>query len=248
VWHGWLPVVVAGIVAVLSLVAVLVWRLSDGGPPSPSVDPPASSGPATTATPGAAATPGGASGAPAATAATATERFDATATRASLRRTAASHDWPRATDAFLALVDRDPASFHDPAIMSAARDLAAASIATGGETADRIFDALGERLGSDGPDILFDVARTRGGSRAATRAQEILHRSDVTARASPALRVTIALRDALCAEKPGLLEAAVKDGDARTVAVMQVVAASCVGKPKGLEDAQRALKQRLHLR
>src|SRR5262249_49497436 len=146
-------------------------RSSDPDPPAPAVAPSATAGPAATAAPGGAATPGEASGAPPPTASPAVERppsiVDAAATRASLRRTAASRDWPRATEAFFALVDRAPASFHDPAMMGAARDLASAASTIEGESTDRIFNALGERLGSDGPDILFDIARTRGGSRAA---------------------------------------------------------------------------------
>jgi serine/threonine-protein kinase len=194
---------------------------------------------------GAAAASGSPSAAPSASAGASSAHFDGAAMRLLLRRSTPARDWVRATDAFFALVDHDAAAFHEPAILVATRDLAANAALAGGDSADRIFDALAHRAGSDGLDVLYELVRTRGGSKAATRAMELLGKSDVIARATPELKVTLALRDAPCSDKPALLDRAVAEGDLRTLVVMQTVAAACLGKSKALENAERALKQRL---
>jgi hypothetical protein len=171
--------------------------------------------------------------------------FDAGAARLMLRRASAVKDWARATAAFFALAEHDPDSFHDPALVVAARDMAAVAGAADGEETDRIFDTLAQRLGSGGPDILYEIVRTRGGSKSATRAHDLLRNEDVLARATAELRITIALRDAACPDKTALLDRAVTEGDGRTLLVMQTVGAACLGRNQALYDAQRALRIRL---
>jgi serine/threonine-protein kinase len=162
-----------------------------------------------------------------------------------LRRASAVKDWGRATAAFFALADHDPDAFHDPALVVAARDLAAVAGLAGGDEADRIFDVLAKRLGSAGPDILYEIVRTRGGAKSATRAHELLRSEEVLARATAELRITVALRDAACPDKTALLDRAVAEGDGRTLLVMQTVGAACLGRNQALYDAQRALRNRL---
>ena len=192
--------------------------------------------PATSATASAAATT---------SAAAASEPFDAVATRTMLRRAAAGHDWVHATEAFFALVDRDPASFHDATLLAPTRDVATAAALAEGEVADRVFEALSSRLGSDGIDVLYEILRTRGGSKAAARVDVLLANSEVLARGTPELRVTVALRTAPCPEKAALLERAAAEGDARTLVVMQTVGAACLGRNPALGEAVKALKARL---
>lgn len=174
--------------------------------------------------------------------------YDAAAARATLRRTVSGHDWPHADEAFFVLVDNNPGALHDPAMKAAARDTAAAAGVSGGPVANRVFVALGERFGADGLDVLYEIVRTRGGSKAAMRAQEMLRQPQVIARATPELRITVALRDAPCAEQTALLERAAAEGDARTVVVMETIVAPCLGKSGALENALKALKLRLRPR
>ena len=171
--------------------------------------------------------------------------FDAAGARALLRRAASGHDWAHAADAFFALAEHDPGAFHDPALMAATRDTAAASAVVGGDMADRVFAALGQRLGSDGLDVLYEIVRTRGGSKAAVRAEELLRQASVLAKGTPALQITVAFREAPCAEQPALLDRAAAEGDARTLVVLQTVGASCLARSSALENAERALKLRL---
>jgi serine/threonine-protein kinase len=170
---------------------------------------------------------------------------DAVAARTMLRRASGAHDWVRATEAFFALAEADPASFHDPSIVNAARDVAAAAGVAGGEQADRIFAVLGTKLGSDGLDVLYEIVRTRGGSKAAARAEEILRKPEVLARATPALRVTFEFREAACPEKAKLLDRAVAEGDGRTLLALQSTGVACLGRDPALAAAMKALKQKI---
>jgi serine/threonine-protein kinase len=170
---------------------------------------------------------------------------DAPAMRLLLRRSVEARDWIRATDAFFALVDRDSLAFHDPALVTTTRDYAANTGLAGGAVADRVFDALAHRTGADGVDILYEIVRTRGGSKAATRALDLLGKPEVLARATPALRITVTLRQAPCPDKAALLDQAAREGDLRTLVVMQTVAAACLGKSVALDDAEHALRVRL---
>ena len=172
--------------------------------------------------------------------------FDGTVARATLRRAAAARDHAHALEAFLALAEREPAALAEPAVALAARDLAAAIAVAGGDGADRLFDLLGHHLGGAGLDVLYEIVRVRGGSKAAARAEPILREPGAMGRATPALRVTFALREATCADKPALLDRAVAEGDLRTLMVMESNVLACVGpRHKPLEAAIKALRQRV---
>jgi serine/threonine-protein kinase len=171
--------------------------------------------------------------------------MDAAAARVLLRRAVSVRDWAHAMDAFFALVAQDPDAFREPALLATTRDFASAMALTGGEGPDRIYDALAHRAGSGGVDVLYEIVRTRGGSKGSTRALELLAKPDVIAHATPELRITVALRSASCADMPALLPRAASEGDARTLVVLQTVAAVCLGKSPALADAQKALKKRL---
>lgn len=213
--------VAASVTAAPSLVATIA---PSAAPPAPSAS--ADRGPAPSAEPAA--------------------PFDGTVARATLRRAAAARDHAHALDAFLALAEREPAALAEPAIALAARDLAAAIAVAGGDGADRLFDVLGHQLGGAGLDVLYEIVRVRGGSKAAARAEPILREPGAMDRATPALRVTFALREATCADKPALLDRAVAEGDLRTLMVMESNVMACVGpRHKPLEAAIKALRQRL---
>jgi serine/threonine-protein kinase len=171
--------------------------------------------------------------------------MDAGVARTALRRAAAMRDRAGGLAAFEALVQRDPAAFHDPVVAAATRDLATLLALAGGGDTDRVFDALAHRLGSDGLDVLYEIVRLRGGSKAAARAETALREPGAMDRASPALRVTWALRDAPCGEKAALLDKAAAEGDGRTLLVMETIATSCLGpQNEALRAAIKAMKQK----
>jgi serine/threonine-protein kinase len=165
--------------------------------------------------------------------------------RALFRNALAAHDFKHGIEPFFTLVEHDAAAFHEPALATAARDLAVTIASAPGDDADRVFDALAHRLGSDGVDVLYEIVRTRGGSKAAARAEGLLVQSDVSARGTPALQITYALRAAPCEGKLALLDRAVATGDVRTQVVMETTCKACFSRNQALENATKALHLRL---
>jgi serine/threonine-protein kinase len=168
--------------------------------------------------------------------------------RALLRNAVAAHDYQHGIAPFFALVEHDPTAFHDPALATAARDLAVTSAVTASPDVDKLFEALASQVGSDGVDVLYEIVRTRGGSKAAARAESLLVRGDVSARATPALQITYAIRAAPCAEKLALIDRAAASGDTRTLAVLETTVKACFSRNQALEDAIKSLRQRLSQR
>ncbi len=168
--------------------------------------------------------------------------------RALFRGMVHAHDYLRAVTPFRALVERDPQAFHDPQIAVAARDLAVIMAGLPGPDTDHIYSALEARLGEDGVDILYEIARTRGGSRASTRALTLLKKPEVLARAAPATRIAYDFTQALCLDKLTLLDRATKDGDVRTLMAMELAAKTCFRQSPPLDDAIRTLRARLTAR
>jgi eukaryotic-like serine/threonine-protein kinase len=123
--------------------------------------------------------------------------------------------------AFLALAARDPGAFADAALRAPLPALAARLAVDDDDRADEVFTTLAERIGSPGLDVLYDIASSRGGSKAARRAEALLAREGVRARASVALAVTLELRAARCADKPALFVRAAAEGDLRTLRVLE---------------------------
>jgi serine/threonine-protein kinase len=244
------PYTVGLAVAAVAAVAIGWPALGDrlGGLPEASsastaaVAPPTAPHPAATTAPVATAT---ATAKPPAPRPAASGPYDGAAARAMLRRAVPARDFAHGAEAFFAIADHEPAAFAEPALLVPTRDLAAGVALGNGPDADRVFDTLARRLGSPGPDILYEIVRTRGGSKAAARAEALLAQPDVAAIATPALRITFALRAATCGEKAALLDRAAAEGDARTLVVMETTAAACLGRSKALLDARDALKARL---
>lgn len=87
--------------------------------------------------------------------------------------------------------------------------------------AERIFTFLTTRAGTAGPDILFELVTTRGGTRAAAHADELLRREDVRAKGTPALRVAWEMRAATtCDARVALFGRAKAEGDRRVLATL----------------------------
>ncbi len=99
------------------------------------------------------------------------------------------------------------------------------------KSTEALFDALAERAGQDGLDVLYDLVEGQGGTRAAELAASRLERRDVRARANAALDVALALRGASCGAKARLFDRAGEVGDARARRILEGMRASrCVSK------------------
>ncbi len=168
--------------------------------------------------------------------------------RALFRNAVVVRDFQHGIELFFALVEHDPAAFREAPLALAARDLAVTIAGAPGDVAERVFEALARRLGGEGVDVLYEIVRTRGGSKAASRAEALLAQADVVARATPSLQITHALRAAPCADKLALLDRAVAAGDSRTLVVMETTCKACFSRNQALEDATKSLRQRLNQR
>jgi serine/threonine-protein kinase len=239
----------AGLAALVVAIAVVWWPLihRDAPPAAGSAAPVASATATAAPTTVTASTSTAAAKATAApSAAPAAPAMDPQVARVQLRKAAAARDKVRAVEAFYALAASEPAAFHEPAIAIAARDLAATVALGGGDDTTRVFDKLAHDLGGDGLDILYEIVRVRGGSKAAAQAEARLREPGAMDRATPALRVTWTLREAPCGEKAALLDRAVADGDLRTLMIMQTTATACLGPQNdALKAAIKALKQKV---
>ncbi len=165
-------------------------------------------------------------------------------TRALLLRALRVHDWAGGETAFLDLAAHDPGALRAPDISLATRDLAVALERD--RRGDRLFEALTDRLGTEGLDLLYDLVATRGKVAAALRAAEVLRKPEVIARATPELRIAFVLREAPCIDKLGLLDRAVAEGDSRTLVVLQTQGVACFRRNnKALQEAMAGLRTKL---
>jgi serine/threonine-protein kinase len=171
------------------------------------------------------------------------ERIDAAGLRVIVIRATRAQLWPTAEEALLALAVRDPASFGRPDVIAATRELVVGLERSG--SAAKVFDVLENRLGAAGLDLLYEVVESKGGSRAATRAFELLHKDAVRARSSAALRIACDLRDASCVDMLKLLDRAVQDGDGRALTVLQTFGVACFNRNRDVDQAITDLRAKL---
>jgi serine/threonine-protein kinase len=180
---------------------------------------------------------------------------DAAGWRTVLRSAAITGDAGNGARAILALSEIDPEMFEQAEIVNDTAIVVVAAELGDRTLADKVWELLGsDEIGAAGPDVLYMIVTQRGGSRGAERAKEMLARDDVKARISPALSVTMALRDAPCREKPALYERAANEGDQRSLMLMMALRPSdcaanglgCCPPPDGtLDTAIRRLGERL---
>jgi serine/threonine-protein kinase len=144
----------------------------------------------------------------------------------------------------------DPGAAREREIRSAVVDVLMVITASRGEHVDQLYEIIERRMGTHGIDLLYELMTTRGGSRAAKRANELLADPEVRKRGSPALRVAYELRTVPCSEKNQLFERAKEDGDRRTLGQLEELkecrrTRCCLHtKDPALKDALDALRER----
>ena len=149
--------------------------------------------------------------------------IDAAGYRAHLEKAVSIKDWALGARAVVALARLDP-TFIDGEGVREQVVVVAAGIGheVKSDLADAAFNALTSSLGSTGLDVLYELALSRGGTRAGQRARAILIRPGVRERVSPALRVAFDFFVSNCAARRALLERAVEQGDRRVLVQMEV--------------------------
>jgi hypothetical protein len=153
---------------------------------------------------------------------------DAREARAALTQALQLGRYPAATDALARLLEMDPRAVEDGEVRGDVVELSMRVMLQTGGDADRVFDMITTKMGAPGIDILYELVTTRGGSRAAARADDVLKDPAVRARGTPALRITYDLRVAHgCDEKKALFGRATTDGDRRSLGQLQQLKSRC---------------------
>lgn len=140
-------------------------------------------------------------------------------------------DNPGALSALEKLAEADKEAFADKKLQDQIVDLSQSVCRNPGPDNDRFFTLLTTKTGTHGPDIMLTLVTTKGGSSAATNAQQLLSQPDNLARGTPAMRVAFELHKAACTAKIPLFERAGKEGDRRAYAQLKQVNHSC-GQPR----------------
>jgi hypothetical protein len=152
-----------------------------------------------------------------------------------------------------ALMTSDAKNADDRELRNLIVDLAMRIMVGAGPEAEQLFSVVSEKMGSHGDDILLELVTTRGGSRAARRAEELLMDPKIFSRGTPAMRVAFELRVAPCDQKPKLFERAKADGDARALGQLTMLnqecrrrsGSCCLHKDPKLKDAVASMRERL---
>jgi hypothetical protein len=180
---------------------------------------------------------------------------DAREARAALGKELQLGRYAAATEDLARLIELEPKSAENGEVRGDIVELSMrVMLLTGGEP-DRVFDLISTKMGTPGIDILYELLTTRGGSRAATRAEELLGDEKVRARGTPAMRIAYDLRSAHgCEDKKALFARARTDGDNRTLGQLQLLNRSCGRRAKScclqndpeLREAMDGIKARLN--
>jgi hypothetical protein len=138
------------------------------------------------------------------------------------------NDLKGAVAAFEHLATQNPAAAADPTNRERIADLAVRVMFLPGNEPDRVYARLSTGLGAAGLDVLYLLATTKGGSRAATQATRLLDDPALLAGASPAMRVAWELwRSKDCEAKRTLFGRAAEHGDWRVLGQLQALSAAC---------------------
>ncbi len=218
----WLALIVA--VGALVVAGVLFAPRFIGAPQS-ELSPAASSAAASPAPPSqtaVAAAPTQSNSAPATASVarpTQVDGLDAAAWKAAVRRAPSTNDYERALAGLLALAELDEKALDAEDMRANAVDTAV-RFSVDKERGPKLFDALANRFGQGGIDVLFEIVSKRGGSRGATLAGELLAKPEIRARGSKALAIALELREATCTGKLALVERAKNEADGRGLAIL----------------------------
>jgi eukaryotic-like serine/threonine-protein kinase len=133
-------------------------------------------------------------------------------------------DWKGGAKALGALAELDPKALRAAEVAKAATAVALGASRTpaADPLASEIFQLLAQRFGSEGLDLLYAMVEEQPLKHpAAARAATELGRPEVLARATPALRIAVELRDAPCSQKAAHFDGAAAEGDARVLRALK---------------------------
>jgi hypothetical protein len=143
-----------------------------------------------------------------------------------------------------ALLAADPRAPEDEGVSRDINELASRSP---DDAADTVFRLIATKMGTAGPDLLYEMYTARGGSKSAERAKAVLADESVRKRGTPAMRVAYDLvRAKGCKEKGALIERAGEEGDERALGRLRRVARECdLQDDEKLDEAMKAISDRI---
>jgi serine/threonine-protein kinase len=180
--------------------------------------------------------------------------LDAAGWRMTLRNAVRQKDWGKGAEAVFTLMRIDPEAFRDRDVQNGMRGVAVALQDAGGEPADKFFGTLTNETASDGLDLLYDLSRFRGWTKAGKRATDTLRNPEVMMRASTPLKVLFDFREASCMAKRDSFGKMAEQGDDRALYELTSLRdaecrsrrdACCFTESRALADAIKSLKARL---
>lgn len=165
--------------------------------------------------------------------------------RASLEKSARSGQVSTFVSDLERLLEVEPQAAEDRDIKNAIIEVLMRIMMGDSPHVDPLFKIIQDKMGTAGPDLLYELLTTRGGSRAAKRADELLRDEAVRSKGSPAMRIAYDLRTARgCPAKAALYERAGEEGDRRALGQLFVLSRECGSKDPKLKAAIDALKTR----
>ncbi|MDC3955378.1 serine/threonine-protein kinase [Polyangium jinanense] len=151
-------------------------------------------------------------------------------------------DWRGASRVVIDLGKGAPEAFKDREFSQLVMGLA---IQLSRENADtELLDLFANDLGSDGLDILYAFVEGQGKAPIAVAATKLLQDEKRLAKASPAMRIALDLRNAACVDKLTLLDRAQKDGDFRARLVLETLGRACFPQNPNVEKVIYDLRTR----
>ncbi|MCA9622557.1 MAG: serine/threonine protein kinase, partial [Myxococcales bacterium] len=159
-----------------------------------------------------------------------------------------------AIDSLGPLFELDPLAGKDSNVRGGLVTLSVRACLTQGDTCNRMLEILTKEAGTAGPDVLFDLLTTKGGTSANKHAARLLKTQAVRASASPALLIAYDLRTAPdCSAVRELYLRAATEGDHRTLRELKMVASRrecrivkcCLPDDKDLKALIDQLKDKL---
>ncbi len=150
------------------------------------------------------------------------------------------------------LASADPTAPVEPSVRPHVIALAQRVVLVKGTAPDRFFATVANKLGTQGPDILYELVVSKGGTTAASWSERLLGLPEVRARGTAALRLAWDLRTQPCDQRASLAPTAAEVGDLRAyVQLQQLLAcpttACCLKGDAAVDAAAKALAKKLGL-
>jgi len=156
------------------------------------------------------------------------------------------NEWRKVVEGVEQVLRMDPDAIDDPAVKKSLLAYTVRACINDGEGCKAMMELLSERSGTAGPDVLFELIATKGGTGAQKRADRLLADPSVMRGASDALRIAYELRKAHgCAGVEKLYPEVEQKGDHRALRELKILQSRRQCRPRGccLNGQEPAVKR-----